>query len=215
MDIQLYYEDPYIAVVEKPAGLLTHPNNKQGEGSLVELLGAYYAASGQACLPHLLSRLDRYTSGLMLAAKAPRLQYLLGRPAAGLRKEYLAIVEGRVDSLPEEGRVDAPIARKEGSLMERQVDFSRGQAALTYYRVLLRRPGRALLRLCLATGRTHQIRVHMAYLGCPLVGDGLYGPPGPPGRHALHSAYLSFRHPISQHRLEISSALPADLAAWL
>jgi 23S rRNA pseudouridine1911/1915/1917 synthase len=123
-------------------------------------------------------------------------------------KEYLAIVTGE---LPEEdGIIEAPIARKEGSIIERCVNEN-GKYAKTSYKLLSKRNGLSLVQVKLFTGRTHQIRVHMAHIGCPLFNDNLYGTPGPQSRHALHAFKLRFIHPVSDTPLEITRTLPEDL----
>ncbi len=201
------YEDDYLLIIDKPAGMLVHPTVSERGGTLYDLVAAYYRQQGIEAGIHPVSRLDRNTSGLVIFAKEPIVQHWLSQ--AGMRKEYLAIVTG---SLPEEsGIIDAPIARKEGSIIERCVDYRRGRQACTGYRVLLRRPGRTLVQLRLYTGRTHQIRVHMAHIGCPLYDDNLYGVPGPQARHMLHAWKLAFVHPVSDIPLEITRAMPEDM----
>ena len=130
------------------------------------------------------------------------------------RRGYLAVCEGV--PVPSEGTIDAPLGPKDGSLVEQTVR-SDGKRARTHYRVLEEKNGRALLRLDLDTGRTHQIRVHMAHIGHPLTGDFLYGTEDRAliPRTALHSAYLSFRHPITGERLEFELELPKDMGRLL
>ncbi|MFR4383459.1 MAG: RluA family pseudouridine synthase [Phascolarctobacterium sp.] len=124
-------------------------------------------------------------------------------------KEYLAIAQGRLAN--KTGIIEAPIARKEGSIIERCVDYERGKYAKTAYEVLGYYGQNTLIKVRLFTGRTHQIRVHMAYIGHPLVDDNLYGIPGPQSRHALHAYRLAFLHPVGDTPLEITRTLPDDL----
>ena len=128
----------------------------------------------------------------------------------GITREYLAIVRGSVS--PQEGTISAPLSRKPGSILERQVDFEHGEHAVTHYRVIDEKNGHSLLSLILETGRTHQIRVHMKYLGYPLVGDYLYNPDTEYiQRQALHSYKLMFTHPITHEAMEFTAPLPADM----
>ena len=148
---------------------------------------------------HPVSRLDRNTSGLVIFAKQPRVQFLLSQQ--NVIKKYLGITAALLPALS--GSIEAPIARKEGSIIERCVSES-GKYARTDYEVLATNKNKALLELTLYTGRTHQIRVHLAHIGCPLYNDNLYGTPGPQSRHALHASYLKFTHPADGRLLEIS-----------
>lgn len=202
----VYYEDAYLLVINKPAGMLVHPTVKEGEGTLYNYVKSYYEAHGIESGLHPVSRLDRNTSGLVIFAKQPRLQFLLSQQQ--MIKKYLGITS----ALPpaQQGSIEAPIARKEGSIIERCVSES-GKYARTDYRVLYANKNKALLELTLFTGRTHQIRVHLAHIGCPLYNDNLYGTPGPQSRHALHAWFLKFTHPATGKILEISAALPDDL----
>ena len=207
---QIAYEDDYLLVVDKPAGMLVHPTTQEEGTTLYDFVQAYYRGRGIEADIHPVLRLDRNTSGLVLFAKEPIVQFWLSQ--ASLHKQYLAICEDHFAA--DRGSVEVPIARKPGSIIERCVDFS-GRYARTDYEVLLRRHGRALVRLELFTGRTHQIRVHMAHVGCPLVNDNLYGTPGPQARHALHAYKLSFRHPVGDYPLEITRELPEELRRLL
>lgn len=211
----IFYEDDYLLVFNKPAGTLVHPTVSESGATLCDLAARHYAERGLTCGLHPVSRLDRNTSGLVLFAKEPVVQYWLSLPRCRLTKEYLAVAGGAACSLPDSGFIDAPIARKAGSIIERCVDHANGKEARTAYKVVRRYRDRALLQLRLYTGRTHQIRVHLAALGCPLVGDNLYGTPGPQSRHALHAFRLSFVHPVSDRALELSCALPDDLRVLL
>lgn len=201
------YEDDFMLIIDKPAGMLVHPTVSQWNGTLYDLVKVYYAERGITADIHPVSRLDRNTSGLVIFAKEPIIQFWLSQQE--VVKEYLAIAQGHIGQ--QQGIIDAPIARKEGSIIERCVDFERGKEARTAYEVLGYYGPNTLLKLRLFTGRTHQIRVHLAYLGHPLVDDNLYGTPGPQSRHALHAYRLAFKHPVGDYELEITRTLPEDL----
>ena len=201
------YEDDFLLIIDKPAGMLVHPNVSQWEGTLYDLVKSYYAHKGITADIHPVSRLDKNTSGLVIFAKEPIIQFWLSQ--AEVVKEYVAIAQGHLAE--QQGIIDAPIARKEGSIIERCVDFERGKEAKTAYMVLGYYGDNTLIKLRLFTGRTHQIRVHMAHIGHPLVDDNLYGTPGPQSRHALHAYRLAFKHPVGDMQLEITRTLPEDL----
>ena len=130
--------------------------------------------------------------------------------ASGIRREYLAIVRGSIT--PPTGTITAPISRKPGSILERQVDFAQGEHAVTHYHVIDEKNGHSLVSLILETGRTHQIRVHMKYLGSPLIGDYLYNPDTEfIDRQALHSYKLTFTHPITHETMQFIAPLPNDM----
>ena len=201
------YEDDFLLIIDKPAGMLVHPTVSQWDGTLYDLVKDYYAAKGIKADIHPVSRLDKNTSGLVIFAKEPIIQFWLSQQE--IVKEYLAIAQGHITE--PYGIITAPIARKEGSIIERCVDYERGKEAKTAYTVLGYYGGNTLIKLQLFTGRTHQIRVHMAHLGHPLVDDNLYGTPGPQSRHALHAYRLAFKHPVGDFWLEITRILPDDL----
>ena len=201
------FEDDFLLIIDKPAGMLVHPTVSQWEGTLYDLVKDYYAHKGITADIHPVSRLDKNTSGLVIFAKEPIIQFWLSQ--AEVVKEYLAIAQGHITQ--QQGMINAPIARKEGSIIERCVDFERGKEAKTAYIVLGYYGNNTLIKLRLFTGRTHQIRVHMAHIGHPLVDDNLYGMPGPQSRHALHAYRLAFKHPVGDMLLEITRTLPEDL----
>lgn len=201
------YEDDYLLAIDKPAGMLVHPTVNSKEDTLIDFVKGHYLHSNFKSKIHPVSRLDRNTSGLVLFAKEPIVQFWLS--ANPLTKEYLALVAGHVDK--PYGIIEAPIARKEGSIIERCVDFANGKHAKTAFTVLGYHQDKTLLNVRLFTGRTHQIRVHLAYIGHPLVNDNLYGPQGPQARHALHAWRLAFKHPVGDYPIEITRALPPDL----
>ena len=214
--LDVVYEDEDILVVNKAAGLPVHPGPGRPDGTLCNHIAWYYQQTGLLADIHLVHRLDKGTSGLMVVAKhahaQEQLKLQLHTPA--FRRLYLAVCDGAPQ--PPSGTVDAPIARAPGSVIARRVD-PEGQWARTRYRTLRAANGRSLVELELDSGRTHQIRVHMAHLGCPLTGDFLYGTEDQSliSRPALHSARLSLTHPVTGASMYWELPLPPDMAALL
>ena len=210
--LNIVYEDEDLVIVDKAGGVPVHPSQGHHGDTLANFLLAHYAAQGLTAAFHPVNRLDRGTSGLMAVAKHAHAHEKLQEQLQNghLRRTYLAVCEGV--PVPRRGCVDTPIARAPGSVLQRQV-CPQGAEARTHYEVLQTGHGRALVRLSLETGRTHQIRVHLAYLGCPLAGDFLYGTELPqlPGRFALHSAAIRLCQPVTGERLAFSSPLPPAL----
>ena len=215
LPLDIRYEDEYLLIVNKPPGQLVHPTTKEAHGTLAGAVLYHYETKGETHSYHPIHRLDRDTSGLVLIAKEPQVQYLLTAKDGTKRfhRDYLAIVEGRPK--PPEGLIDAPIARALPSIILRKVS-PEGKEARTHYKTLssTEREGKllSLIELKLETGRTHQIRVHMNYLGHPLLGDDLYG-----GslelmqRQALHACRLHFLHPITKEQIDVKAELPRDM----
>lgn len=229
--LSIVYEDEDLLVINKPSGMPIHPSMGHFTDSLGNALSWYMhkTLGYDLYVCHIINRLDRDTSGLLIAAKNMLSAAVLGSMAEKreIHREYRAIVEGNayvVDkSLPSISRlpdgwvrIEAGLNRKEGSLIERAVDFQNGERAVTDYRTLEYDPERnlSLIKLKLHTGRTHQIRVHMCYAGHPLIGDFLYHPDYRyMKRQALHSAALCFRHPVSGEMLHFRAPLPEDMAS--
>ena len=211
--LDIVYEDEDLIVLNKAAGVPVHPGPGHFDDTIGNFLVHYYETSGQEADFHPVHRLDRGTSGLLVTAKHPHAQEVLKNQlhTPDFRRVYLAVCEGVPE--PERGVVDAPLGPRPGSLMEQMVRPD-GKAARTRYQVLEVWGGRALVSLELETGRTHQIRVHMARLGHPLTGDFLYGTEDRAliPRPALHSGFLSLLHPITRKKLEFSIPLPEDMA---
>ena len=208
----IVYEDEDIIVVNKPAGMPVHPSLNNYRNSLANALMYYYQQQGKPFIFRCTNRLDRDTSGLTVIAKHMVSSSILSAMTARhkIRREYLAIVRGHVT--PPSGTIDAPIGRAGTPLIERRIDFEHGERAVTHYRVVKEKNGHSLVSLVLETGRTHQIRVHMKYLGFPLVGDYLYNPDMEYiQRQALHSHSLAFRHPITGEDLKFTADLPEDM----
>ena len=208
----LVYEDQDVVVLNKAPGVSVHPGPGHFDDTLGNFLLFHYDQEGESADFHPIHRLDRGTSGLLVVAKHAHAQEVLKRQlhTEQFKRVYLAVCEGVPE--PPNGTVDAPLGPKPGSLMEQMVRPD-GKPARTRYNVLQRWGGRALLCLELETGRTHQIRVHMAHIGHPLTGDFLYGTETPDliPRPALHSGYLAFRHPITKETLQFSAPLPDDM----
>ncbi len=212
--LSIIYEDEDILVVDKAAGLPIHPSQGHYERTLAGSVAWYYRQKGQPFVYRAVSRLDRDTSGVLVLAKHMLSACVLSGQMKDrrIRRSYLALVKG---FLPESGTVDAPIARVPGSVIERQVDPVHGEKAVTHYRRLDYNPDRdlSLAGLRLETGRTHQIRVHMAHIGHPLPGDFLYNPDfSLIGRQALHSSRLEFAHPVTGEAMSFYAPLPPDMA---
>jgi 23S rRNA pseudouridine1911/1915/1917 synthase len=217
MELRLVYEDEHLLVVDKPAGLVVHPAPGHAGGTLVHGLLAHDAAGGDVGRPGIVHRLDRDTSGLMVVARSEeshrRLQRLVRTHA--LERHYLALVVGRPRSRT--GRIEAPIGRDRRDPLRRSLDTDSPRDAVTHFEVIELLPRHSLLDVRLETGRTHQIRVHLAAIGLPVAGDHVYGRAHELElqRQFLHAARLTFPHPFTGVRVETESALPEDLVAAL
>lgn len=207
------YEDQDILVVDKPADTPIHPSMNNYDNSLANAVAYYYRKESFPFVFRCINRLDRDTTGLTIIAKNSLSSAILSSMVKHreIHREYLAICAGIP---PESGTIHAPIARKADSCIERVVDYEHGEQAITHYTRLAHTDTHSLIRLKLETGRTHQIRVHMKYLGYPLIGDYLYNPDTSRiKRQALHSHRLTFSHPITGEPLCFTSPLPDDMAA--
>lgn len=198
MDLDILYEDEDILVINKPAGMPVHPSMGNYENTLANGIAWYFSQKGEDFVYRCINRLDRDTTGALILAKNPLSAAVLSvqMKRRQIRRTYLALVDG---VLPESGVVDAPIARMEGSVITREVNFETGESAVTHYERLAVGRYYSLAELHLETGRTHQIRVHMKYIGHPLPGDYLYHPDYRRiQRQPLHSFQLEFTHPIAK-----------------
>jgi len=237
--IAVVYEDRYLLVVDKPPGQVVHPVRDYTSGTLANGVAHYLQQRGEPAVVRPVQRIDRDTSGLVLFAKDPAVASALAGELERhkLDRHYIAYVEGELQ--PERGTVAVPIRRVWGHPVAREAAVgartpeqeallaeaeaqgrvrrgdwtAAGQPAVTHWQVLRRWPGATKVLLQLETGRTHQIRVHMAYLGHPLLGDRLYGQGRGADRQALHAATLAFAHPVSGELMRFTSPLPPDLAA--
>ena len=217
MDLRLVHADEHLVVVDKPAGLVVHPAPGHASGTLVHGLLAHDIAGGDAERPGIVHRLDRDTSGLMVVARSEeahrRLQALIRRHA--IERHYLTLVVGRPRS--RRGRIEAPIGRDRRDPTRHSLDTDTPRDAVTHFELLEMLPRHSLLDVRLETGRTHQIRVHLAAIDLPVAGDRMYGCPRELGleRQFLHAARLSFVHPFSGTPVNVESSLPPDLVAAL
>ena len=216
-ELTVAYADEHLLVVDKPAGVVVHPAPGNAGGTLAQALVAAGAAGGEEDRPGIVHRLDRDTSGLLVVARSQetyeRLQRLVRRRK--LTREYLALVAGKPRS--RSGTIDAPIGRDRHDRIRHSLDTSTPRAAVTHFELEELLPHHALLCVRLETGRTHQIRVHLAAIDLPVAGDATYGIRGDLGleRQFLHAARLAFAHPVTAAPIDVSSPLPPDLAAAL
>ena len=210
------YEDEHLLVVDKPAGVVVHPSPGHASGTLVHGVLAHGAAGGDEERPGIVHRLDRDTSGLLVVARSEeaheRLKALV--QAHGLERTYTALARGRPRS--RKGRIEAPIGRDRRDPTRQSLKTDNPRDAVTHFELLELIGQHALLRVDLETGRTHQIRVHLAAIGLPVVGDFVYGVPDPAlGRQFLHATRLAFDHPFTGERLDVESPLPGELVRYL
>ena len=210
--LNIVYEDEDIIVINKPAGMPIHPSLNNYTNSMANALAYYYEKQGKPFIFRCCNRLDKDTSGLTVVAK----HLVSGNILSTMVKErkfhrqYLAIVRNSVNR--SSGTINVPLGRKEGTIIERTVDWEHGETAITHYQVLEEKNGHSLVSLKLETGRTHQIRIHMKHLGYPLVGDYLYNPDMEfISRQALHSHKIAFPHPITGEFMEFTAPLPEDM----
>jgi 23S rRNA pseudouridine1911/1915/1917 synthase len=212
---RIVWEDEHLAVVDKPAGLVVHPGAGRASGTLVDAL-AGMLAGGDPERPGIVHRLDRDTSGLMVVARSDEAHRQLSElvRAHDIERTYLALVRGRPAS--RSGRIEASIGRDRDDPVRVSLDTDSPRGAVTHFEIERVLPGHALLRVRLETGRTHQIRVHLAAIDLPVVGDAVYGAPEAAlGRQFLHASRLAFTHPFTDERLELESPLPPELQAYL
>lgn len=213
--INIIYEDDYLIVLNKCANQNTIPSREHPTGSVANALLGYYEQNNIQATVHIVTRLDRDTTGLILVAKYRYVHHLFSKQQRNgqIDRIYEALIEGTINE--DEGVIEQPIRRKETSIIEREVHPT-GQYACTYFSVLKRYDTFTHVQLKLETGRTHQIRVHLAYIGHPLLGDYLYGSsPLRMERQALHCRSITFTHPMTDtiHRFE--APLPLDMKKWL
>ncbi|NKE07410.1 RluA family pseudouridine synthase [Mesobacillus selenatarsenatis] len=211
LPLSIVYEDEYLLVINKPPGMNTIPSREHPIGSLASGLIGYYERNGISATTHIVTRLDRDTSGLVLIAKHSHVHHLFSKQqrSGGVKRTYEAFAVG--DVVKDEGMIEAPIARKPDSIIERVV-HPEGQYACTLFEVIKRYREFTHMNIRLKTGRTHQIRVHMSYLGHPLIGDTLYG--GNKDlmqRQALHCRELTFVHPFLHKPMHFTANLPTDM----
>ena len=211
LPIDIVYEDEDLIILNKAAGMPVHPSQGHHENTLANGIAWYFEQKGEPFVYRCINRLDRDTTGLIVLAKHALSAAVLSQAMRSreIHRTYQAFALGETAA---SGTIDAPIARLNGSLIQRTVDFASGERSVTHYRTLAHCSVFSHLELNLETGRTHQIRVHMAYIGHPLLGDTLYNKtPGTFPRQALHSASLSFVHPITGEPLNFHAPLPEDM----
>lgn len=213
LPLDIIYEDEDLLVLNKPAGMPIHPSLNNYTNSIANALAYYFQSQGKPFIFRCCNRLDRDTSGLTIVSKHLVSGSILSDMTKyrEVHREYLASARGSVT--PSEGTIQAPLGRKEGTIIERTVDWEHGEDAVTHYKVVKEANGHSLVSLRLETGRTHQIRIHMKYLGYPLIGDYLYNPDMEyMTRQALHSHHMEFTHPITGEHMSFTAPLPEDMA---
>lgn len=210
LPLHIIYEDESLLVINKPPFMNTIPSREHPSGSVANFVHGYFQQQNIASTVHIVTRLDRDTSGLMIVAKHRHIHHLMSeqQKSGTVHREYEALVHGQVT--PIQQSIIAPIGRTDTSIIEREIR-AEGQFAHTDVHVLTQNDGITHVRLRLYTGRTHQIRVHMAHIGHPLVGDDLYGGSRALiNRQALHCRYVEFIHPITGEMVTFESELPED-----
>lgn len=217
--VEILYRDADVIAVNKPAGMVVHAGAGRHSGTLVNALlhmfGSLSTAGGEE-RPGIVHRIDRETSGVLLVARTDAAHRCLARQFAGreVEKIYLALAHGSFQQ--DRGRIQTAIARDPVRRIRMTTRLGHGRAALTDYTVLRRFPGFSYLEVRIGTGRTHQIRVHLASIGRPIAGDKLYGaPPAPHGRFFLHAHRIRFRSPSTGELITVASPLPEELEEWL
>lgn len=216
--LKILYEDEDILLIDKIRGMSMHPSITEQSGTVANAVQYHFNQQGQTSVFHAVNRLDKDTSGLCLIAKHQYAHAVLSAQiqAQSLHRRYYAIVRGAV--MPPENRIEKPIKRAEGSILQRVVSLD-GKPAVTNYITRKRTENYTLLELRLETGRTHQIRVHLSNIGYPLVGDWLYGfgdtEKAVINGQALHSCYLAFTHPVTGRKFTFLSPLPEDMQILL
>jgi 23S rRNA pseudouridine1911/1915/1917 synthase len=216
LPLRIAYEDEHVLVVDKPAGIVVHPAPGHATGTLVHGLLGQLGGGEAPDRPGIVHRLDRDTSGLLVAARTEEayrgLQDIVRR--RGMERRYKALVRGRPQSW--RGRIEAPIGRDRHEPTRMSLDTDSPRDAVTHFEVERLLEDHALLDVRLETGRTHQIRVHHAAIGLPVVGDPVYGVRDPElGRQFLHAWRLAFSHPVTGEPVEVESPLPVDLQTAL
>ncbi|MEC5423589.1 RluA family pseudouridine synthase [Virgibacillus sp. C22-A2] len=215
MELAILFEDEAIMIIDKAPYMATIPSITHPSGTVANGILGHYDQHKLPYTVHVVTRLDRNTSGLLLIAKHSYSHSILAasQKSGNVNRKYQAVMEGHLTD--KQGTINAPIGRKKGSIIERTVSEA-GKTAVTHYRVLREENTHSLVDIELETGRTHQIRVHFQHMGHPLAGDDLYG--GSTAlieRQALHCCFLSFEHPISKKVIQFESALPADMRTLL
>jgi 23S rRNA pseudouridine1911/1915/1917 synthase len=222
--LRILFEDADVVAIDKPAGMVVHAGAAVHAGTLVNALLHHFATLSKLAgdlRPGIVHRLDRYTSGVLLVAKTDAAHRALAEQFASrqVEKVYLALVHGCVE--PDDGRIEKPITRDPVRRVRMTARLQHGRSASTCYRVLRRWPEFTLLEVRIGTGRTHQIRVHLASIGHPVAGDRLYGAPArvegmpPLGRFFLHAHRVRFRQPSSGAEIAVESPLAPELAEWM
>ena len=218
LDLDIVYEDEYLMVINKPSGLVVHPGSGNKDNTLVNGL-MYYTKNlsdiGDSDRPGIVHRLDKDTSGLMLVAKENKTHEILSEEFKkhNIHREYIALVDGVIEV--SRGTIDAPIKRSKENYQKMTVAAG-GKKAITNFEVIKRYKNNTLIRLVLETGRTHQIRVHMSYIGYPIHNDPVYNKKVSTSfGQFLHSEYLKFIHPITKKELEFRCPLPDEFQEYL
>lgn len=207
--LDILYEDEAFLIVNKPAAMIIHPTHREARDTLVHAVAGYFQRRGERVGIHPLYRLDRDTTGIVILAKSAHIQHAMTQHHGQIDREYLALAQGHLDR--PSGRIDMPIGRDMSKANHWQVRAD-GKRALTEYKVIASWPAYSLLKIHLLTGRTHQIRVHLAVLGHPLLGDAAYGGPcNMMQRQALHAWRVRFIHPDTGKEIRLEASLPEDM----